>query len=96
MDNVFRRFFSNGRSEETMFNVYQGHNKSLPYYKTSPSKEIQNSDPSPRRKLQRQPTQIEGVNISDIIKNDTLNLSPNPNIIPNLHTTPEVYTLLKD
>jgi hypothetical protein len=92
MDNVVRRFFSNGRSEETMFNVYQGHNKSLPYYKTSHSaKDIQNSNNTPKRKLQRKPTQIEGVNISEIMKNETSNISPNPNIIPDLHTTPEVF-----
>lgn len=96
MDNLVRRFFSNGTGEEVLFNVYQGPNKNAPYLKlTTSPQEINNPEIKRHKTLKRQDLQIEGVKVTDL-NNDLSNVSiksnplPNPNVIPNLHSTPEV------
>ena len=105
MDNVVRKFFSNGKNEELMFNVYQGHNTNSQYRK-SPNIQSENItlNYSPKKTLKRQSTQIEGLPISKLNSENLSNVRqeskspipniPNPNIIPNLHSTPEVKFIL--
>ena len=86
MDNVVRKFFTNGKDNELIFNAYQGLDKN------TPSKLI--------RKLSNNtnnyyPNTGTGINTSTFNLNEkTNNLYsnpfPNPNVIPNLFHSPEV------